>query len=79
MKLFKTALAGAAAALLSSQVAAAATPAARTGTPVGASEAQAEISKAAAPALAVLGIFLAVGLVMLITGDDDDDEAPVSP
>ena len=81
MTLFKSALAGAAAsALLVSQAAAApSVSAVRTGTPTGQAEELGGLPSAAAPALTVLAIFVLVGLGILITGDDDDDDFPVSP
>ena len=79
MTLFKSALAGAAAsALLVSQAAAApSVSAVRTGTPTGQAEELGGLPSAAAPALAVLAIFVLVGLGILVTGDDDEE--PVSP
>ena len=81
MTMFKSLLAGAAAsALLVSQAAAAPTvSAARAGAPIGEAEELGGLPGAATPAIAVISIFVLVGLVMLVTGEDDDDDFPVSP
>ncbi len=78
MTIFSRALAGVAAAgLLLSQAATAAPVAdARAGAPIAQAEGLGG-SSAATPAFAVLAVFIAVGLVLLL--DNDDDEKPLSP
>ena len=81
MTIFKSALAGAAAsALLVSQAAAAAPSVspARAGAPVGQAEELGGLPSAAMPAIAAISIFILVGLVLLVT-EDDDEETPTSP
>ena len=72
MTFSKSALALAAATLLTAQ-SAAAVP--RAAAPVAESEELGE-SPAAMPFLAVFAVFLAVGLVILLTDDDDSPESP---
>ena len=75
MTFSKSALAIAAAALLTAQSAAASAAVPRAGAPVAESEDLGE-SPAAMPFLAAFAVFLVVGLVILLT---DDDDSPVSP
>jgi hypothetical protein len=79
MTIFTRALAGVAAAGLMLSQSATAAPVAdsRVGAPVAQAEGLGG-SSAATPALAVLAIFIAVGLVLLLDSGDDD-ESPTSP
>jgi len=75
MTFSKSALAIAAATLLTAQSAAASAAVPRAGSPVAESEGLGE-SPAAMPFLAVFAIFFVVGAVLLFT---DDDDSPASP
>lgn len=79
MTFLKSALAGTAAAgLLLSQAAPAATVSgSRTGANIEQSE-ELGLPAASTPMFALLAVFLAIGVVLLVEGGDDD-ETPVSP
>lgn len=76
MTMLKNALAGAAAAALMFSQATAA-PVARTAAPAGQAEDLGGLPSVATPVILVLSIFALVGLIVLVTDDDEDE--PLSP